>query len=371
LPYPSSYFLRPDPSTPTGLRVDYGPQALPRNAAGKFVDPTDWNTLDGFSPGSMILALFPDTGFPVDLVASRAAFHTDFARSLAADHLTVLLEVPSGQRVLHFAEMDANTDDVTRKALIIRRGRRLNDGTRYIVAIRKLVDTHGVAIRPRLAFRALRDGVAASELARACGQACAAAIAERQAKFADIMLRLKGVGVDPKELILAWDFTTASTRALTGWIRAVRDQAFALGTPAFTVTKVDDGPRGAGVNTNIFRRVEGTFQAPLFMTADAPASRLNLVDGVPRQNGFATVPFVADIPRIAVNVGGTPRPGRPTLWGHGLVGDRFQLRTLSLLGNTFDFVIAAVDMQGMSSADVGPAIVPITQDISNFHYIPE
>src|SRR5262249_58236077 len=105
-------------------------------------------------------------------------------------------------------------------------------------------------------------------------------------------------GVAPARLLLAWDFTTASPSALTDWLRAVRDQAFALGTPSFTVTSVDDGPRGTGRNANIFRRVQGTFQAPLFMTADAPASRLNLVGGVPTQNGYATVPFVVAIPHV-------------------------------------------------------------------------
>src|SRR5207244_4008666 len=138
-------------------------------------------------------------------------------------------------------------------------------------------------------------------------------------------------------LVLAWDFTTASTQALTGWITSVRDQAFALGTPAFTVTNVDDGG-GAGRNANIWAEITGTFQAPLFMTADAPGSRLNLVGGVPAQNGYATVPFVVDIPRIAV--GGAP--GRPTLWGHGLLGSRTQVSALSVLANTYDFIVGGV-----------------------------
>jgi hypothetical protein len=33
------------------------------------------------------------------------------------------------------------------------------------------------------------------------------------------MQTLQTNGVDPAELVLAWDFTTASTQALTGWIR--------------------------------------------------------------------------------------------------------------------------------------------------------
>src|SRR4029077_6181444 len=157
---PSSYFLAADGSTPTGLRVNYGAQALPKNTGNVYIDPTHWNTLDGCSPGPVILSLFPDTVFPVDLTASNVAFHTNFARSLDADHPTVVMNATTGERIVHFAEMGANPDDVTKKAVIIRPGRRLDDGTRYLVAIRSLVDTHGTPIRPRLAFRALRDGIA-------------------------------------------------------------------------------------------------------------------------------------------------------------------------------------------------------------------
>jgi hypothetical protein len=373
LPYPSSYFLAADASTPTGLRVNYGPQALPANTSGKHIEPTDWNTLDGFSPGPMIMTVLADTGFPVDLLASNVAFHTNFARSLDADHPTVLLDAATGNRVVHFAELDANILDVARRALIIRPGRRLDDASRYIVALRNLVDTMGNPIRPRLAFRALRDGFTQTEIASACGTACGAAFAPRIPVFADIVQRLANAGVAAQDLILAWDFTTASTQALTGWMVSIRDQAFALPTPSFTVTNVDDGG-GAGRDANIWARVSGTFQAPLFMkpdlnpsSGDAPGSRLNLVGGVPTQNGYATVPFVVDIPRIAVGLGGS----RATLWGHGLVGSRTQIGTLSLLAQTYNFVVGGVDMQGMSSADVVPAIVPLVQDFSKFHWIPE
>jgi hypothetical protein len=371
LPYPSSFFLKADASTPTGLRVNYGPQSLPKNLSNVYVDPTDWNTLDGFSPGPMILALFPDTGSPVDVgPGSNVAFHTNFARSLDADHPIVLMNADTGERIVHFVELDANTTDVAERALIVRPGRRLDDATRYIVAFRNLTDTLGAPIKPRLAFRAIRDSVDDEDIAAACGAHCVAAIDGRRPVYKDIFQRLKLHGVPTTDIILAWDFTTASSAALTDWIRSVRDQAFALGTPTFTVTSVDDGPGGAGRNANIFRRVQGTFQAPLFMTADAPGSRLNLVNGVPTQNGYATVPFVVDIPRVAVNIGGTPQPARPTLWGHGLLGSRTQVTALSLLAQTYDFVVGGVDMQGMSSADL-PTVVTLIQDVSLFHFIPE
>jgi hypothetical protein len=368
LPYPSSRFLTPDASTPTGVRLAYPADALPANSSGKHIDPTDWNTLDGFSPGPVIMALFPDTGFPVDLGLSNVAFHTNFARSLDADHPTILMDAATGERIPHFAEMDANTDDVTKKVMIIRPGRRLEDGRRYLVAIRRLVDTHGTPIEPRLPFRAYsRVGLdAVGDVADACGTGCAATIEGRRPQMAAVLESLASRGVDTGELILAWDFTTASTQALTGFIRSIRDQAFALGTPSFSVTKITDG-----FSATIYREIEGTFQAPLFMSADAPASRLNLVGGVPAQNGFATVPFVVDIPRSIYNGTGSATPGRPSLWGHGLLGNRFQVRGLAAFGNEYRFVMSAVDMQGMSGADVGTIAGMVIPDGSNFHFIPE
>jgi hypothetical protein len=370
LPFPSSRFLEPDPATPTGLRIHYGPTSLPANTSGKHVEPTDWNTLDGFSPAPMIVALFPDNGTPVDLLLSGVAPQTDFARSLEDDHPIVLMNAATGERIVHFAELDANTTEVPKRALLIRPGKRLEDGTRYIVAIRNLVDTDDTPIRPRLVFRALRDATDAAQVEAACGSPCGALIDERKAAFDDIFTTLEQNGVDPADLVLAWDFMTASTEALTGWLVSIRDQAFALPTPDFTVTSVDDGG-GAGIDADIYQRIEGTFQAPLFMSADAPASRLHLVGGVPAQNGWATVPFVVDVPRLAWNGGPIATPFRASLWGHGLLGDRFQLGALASAANTYGYIIAGVDMQGMSDADVAPGVVPLTQDFSLFHNIPE
>jgi hypothetical protein len=368
LPYPSSTFLAPDAGTPTGWRVAYGPEALPADRNGNHVDPADWNTLDGFSPGTMILALFPDTGAAVDLVASNVAFHTNFARSLEADHPTVLMRADTGERIPHFAEMDANTDDVTKRALIIRPALRLENGTRYLVAIRNLVDANGAPIQPRMVFRALRDGI--ENPAAVCGSPCGALLEARGAAMADVVDTLAVHGVAREDLILAWDFTTASDQNLTQWMVSVRDQAFALPTPSFTVDSVDDGG-GAGLNEHIFVRIEGTFQAPLFMTADAPASRLNLVGGMPAQNGFGTIPYVVDVPRFAWNGSDPATPVRATLWGHGLLGTRYQIDTLEAAANGNGFVLAAVDMQGMAEEDVPASVLPITGNVSLFHRIPE
>ncbi|HZR82065.1 MAG TPA: hypothetical protein VFD92_13295 [Candidatus Binatia bacterium] len=379
LPYPSSAFLDPDPTTPTGRRIHYDVGSLPTSFDDKPIDPTDWNTLDGFGPGPMIEALFPDTGFPVDRVASGAAFHTDIAPSLDADHPTLLMKWGNGQRVLHFVEMDETAETVDEKVLIMRPGVRLDDATRYIVAIRHLVDTLGNPIRPRAVFRVIRDGIPHDDVALACGEACADAIEARRPALRRVLKRLRKHGVDTSDILLAWDFTTASTEALTGWMVSVRDQATALGTPQFTITS-QDTKNGAGFNSDIWVRIQGTFQAPLFMTSPNPGSRLNIVGGMPQQNAttpFAAIPFVVDIPRVAVDAaasGDHPRPKHParaTLWGHGLLGDRFQLGALSGFANQGNVVIGAVDMQGLSFADIGPIAGALGVDLSTFHVVPE
>jgi hypothetical protein len=64
LPWPNDFFTQPDPSAPTGLRLDISPLATPANVAGMPIDPTDWNRLDGFSPGSPIVTHVPGMDNP-------------------------------------------------------------------------------------------------------------------------------------------------------------------------------------------------------------------------------------------------------------------------------------------------------------------
>ena len=67
-PFPSDQFtVAATAGTPqavanggTGRRVNFNALAMPRNIAGKPIDPTEWNRNDGFSPGQMILTYVPD-----------------------------------------------------------------------------------------------------------------------------------------------------------------------------------------------------------------------------------------------------------------------------------------------------------------------
>src|SRR5688500_18624335 len=59
LPWPNDLFTKRDPSTATGRRVNLQLHAMPRNVAGKPIDPADFNRADGFSPGQMIVTRVP------------------------------------------------------------------------------------------------------------------------------------------------------------------------------------------------------------------------------------------------------------------------------------------------------------------------
>ena len=358
LPYPSAYFLRPDPATATGLRVNYPRTVMPANTDGVHIDPTEWNTLDGFSPGPILVATFPQG---VDLTASGVAPLTDIARSVDAASPTVLLDAASGERIPHFAELDVQASTAATQAFMIRPAVRLRNATRYVVAIRGLKSPAGDPVAPPRPFQILRDRQASP----------VAALNARRAHFEEVFDLLQRAGVDRDTLLLAWDFTTASTRSLTGRALAVRDRGLAAngpGAPPFTVTAVDDN-----YSADIFRRVRGRFTVPLFTTRDKPPTPLNLdADGVPRQNGTTTAPFTVIIPRRAVGLR-PPSPGRALVYGHGLLGSgegEITADHLQRLANRCNFVVAATDWVGMASEDFTPTL-RLTAELSNFHVLPD
>jgi hypothetical protein len=357
LPYPSSVFLRPDPATPTGFRLAYPRQAMPANADGVHIDPTEWNTLDGFSPGPIIRALFPQG---VDLDASAAPSITNPARSLEADSPTVIIEAESGARILHFTELDPQAVDPATQTLTIVPGIRLRDATRYIVAIRGLVDGARNPLPATRTFRVFRDGIVTP----------VREIEGRRARFEDIFARLAQAGVVRDDLILAWDFVTASTEALTGRALSLRDQGLQAngpGAPPFEVTSVEDD-----VNESILRRVEGTFTVPLFLTSASPPAFYVLDErGVPRQNGTASARFIVTIPRRAVE-GGRAHPARAIVYGHGLLESREEVNVehLQRFQNRFNFVLAATDWIGLSGDDL-QSFLDFIPDLSGFPTVPD
>jgi hypothetical protein len=142
LPFPSDRFTEVDDQAETGRRIAL-PEGQLANATGIPLDPTEWNRNDGFSPGSPMMAVLPG----VDLEASGAPPIGDLARSLADDSPTVVVDLTTGERLAHWAELDAGAG-VGEPTLILRSAAALPEGHEIGVALRSLVDEAGDVIEP-------------------------------------------------------------------------------------------------------------------------------------------------------------------------------------------------------------------------------
>ncbi|MBP1686399.1 MAG: hypothetical protein H6Q33_2542 [Deltaproteobacteria bacterium] len=355
LPYPSSRFLVPA-DTATGWRISFPAAGMPVQG-DKPLPPEPYSVLDGFSPTVQILMHFPGGVDPTKSNAPRLLpdTRTYDARSLDTDSPTVLLDAYTNTRVLHFVEPDAQAEGhPDRQTLFLRPARSLTPGHRYIVAVRHLVHPDGTAVTAEPVFAALRDQRPTD----------IPAILSRRTHFEDIFSRLTAAGVARQDLVLAFDFVVQSNRSLTAQMLSMRDQGFlwldaraAAATKTFAVTNVTENDcTTPGVRT--WRVVDGTYQVPLFLTADpveqpAAAGFLNVdADGMPVQSGVTNPPFTIAIPCTVLEA---DTPKRPVLIGHGLFGTgREMIATLLSQAATagFDLILGATDWRGLSDPDL-------------------
>src|SRR4051794_38264161 len=386
LPFPNDYFTTVDPSTATGRRLDFDLLGMPRNKAGKPIDPTDWNRTDGFSPGSLIVTKIPQIQTVAGLKANGAVPITDLARTYDPDAPIVLLDADTGQRQLIWSEIDSSVPEGSR-TLLIRPAKNLTEGHRYIVVLRHLRGDDGKPIPAPAAFAALRDRTPAADPGR-------------QAHYEDLFTTLGHAGIGRGDLYLTWDFTVASAPSLAGRMLAIRDDAFAqLGdtnlkdmkvagkAPEFTIGSVTDVACGHGLplddqntgpvhcdqtNDKIVRDIHGTMTVPCYLSTPgcAPAhSQFVLgLDGRPVQipGNVMKVDFECRIPKTALEQGAGK--SRPSLYGHGLFGGYGEVRQGQLqdFGVEHNFTFCATDWAGMATTDV-PNVATVLTDLSYFN----
>ena len=303
LPWPSMAYATADSSTATGYRLAIPAAAMPINVDGVGVDPALLNRWDGFSAIGPMLAMFDHGVSPTGLPS-----HANPEESLAANSPIVLVSMKTGQRVPLFAEVDQNTLEVSKRALIIRPLARLETSSRYAVAIRtsvKSADGSDLPIPP--AFAAIRDGTSFSH----------PRFADLAGRYTEIFSALATAGVDKSELALAWDFVTVSDEFLRSDLTAMRDDALtAIGVDGANLTFTAElQPNTA----QTYKRYLGTFKSPDFLTAgetDASVMRRD-GDGRPLQQGLRDANFAAIIPKC-VETEPLPRP--TIIFGHGLFG---------------------------------------------------
>jgi hypothetical protein len=186
----------------------------------------------------------------------------------------------------------------------------------------------------------------------------------------DLFATLEGYGVGRAGLYLAWDFTTQSTESSSRKLLAMRDDAFAIlgeGAPAFTVDSVTDNP-----NAGILRRIDGTFQVPLYLTqGGVPGSELRLdADGLPVNQGDSfTASYRCIVPESATTGGSAPAiPARPALYGHGLLGSANETSAshVRAFASEHNLIFCGTDWTGFSEEDEAYVGLVVLRDFAKF-----
>jgi len=353
LPWPSTFYLKQDPATQTGYRVDYPVEAMPTTHEDVPLSPTRYNFQDGFSIGSQILVFFA-SGVAGDGLPRIG----DLAGSVTAKSLIWLLEFKSGERVPLFAELDANALGNEIPGLIIRPQVPLEFNARYVVLLRSgLKDRQGAPLQPPDPFRRLRDGLATKN----------ETLLTEKARMAEVLAFLDQQGVPREEMVLAWDFHTASQQSVTGNVVGMVDEALsklpATGPAFSSITTLDYDP---DKEPDLLREIEAEMEVPSYLESDDPDSWLKLdAEGKPVYRAMQKFPFLVHIPRCAETATG-PLP--VMIFGHGLMGSpRREMLTdyQKMLHNRLCMVQASTHWRGLSEVDVASIVMTVMMDFSN------
>jgi hypothetical protein len=337
-PFPNNYFTKQSAKTKTGIQVNFAVTDMPRNAAGKPIQPGQWNRNDGFSPGSLITTYVPG----LDLGKTHGVPIDDLKRTDDPNAAVVVIDAKSLERNLIWTEMDAGPSSDSARNLIVRPARNFREGHTYIVALRNLKDKDGNTIPAGDAFRGYREG----------------STDDARAEHMDwIFKRLKAAGIKRnKNLFLAWDFTVASRQNLTERMLRIRDDAFAqLGdtnlkdlkiqgvAPQFKVSKIE-------ASDGLARKVYGYYQVPCYISSPGcqPGGGFVYRPGTnePLQvpGNTYTAKFVCNIPDAALQ-----SPATASLYGHGLFGSTGELNQgqLKAFGREHNYVFCGTTWAGM------------------------
>jgi hypothetical protein len=358
LPYPSSFFLASSQDTPSDWQVDFGDWSLPETIEGVQTDPERWNRLDGFPTLGPLVALLAG----VDSAGLHS--HLEIGATLTSESTSLILDASSGLAVPHFAELDAAAAETPdRQAIVLRPVRPMVWQTRHIVALRDLRDLDGVLLEAPEGFAVLRDGLQTED---------PDLIRQRARYDSEIFPALEAAGWDRDSLQLAWDFRTVSEEGSLATVRHVVEGALAWAGedgPPYAIGTIND--YGCDGGALIGRQVEGTLEVPLYLETWEPGGFLRFgPDGLPVAEGTVDVPFMARVPCALLE---DPRPELALQFGHGLFGDRKDVRSGSLdrIADALPAVLLAVDWTGMKDDDIAPITLAIATDVTDFSTLPD
>jgi hypothetical protein len=354
LPFPSTYFMRASDTSATGWQVSLGETTIPINIDGETTSPRFLNEKDGFSPLTPVITHM-DGATAVGLVN-----HTDLDAHLSPDARTIIIDLETGDRVPHFAEVDASAEWDFARILMLHPVIPLRHGGRYVIGIRGIENDEGEVIAASEAFVSLRDGAPAED----------PRIEDRRPLYAETLFpALEAQGFERAGLQLAWDFVVASQEGTTGkalWMRNDLYERIAPEGPSYVIDTIEEH-----TNDTTAKRIKGHMFVPLYTDVDAPGALLNRdADGMPYAEGETRVPFTIIVPNTAIE---DPRPLPLLQYGHGLLGSQGEAHGsyLSEFADTYGYIIFAVDWTGMKEEDAGPISLMLVTDLAKFAMIPE
>ena len=189
-PYPNDFYTEPDPDTDTGLRLALDPEATPVNAAGTHINPAEINTSDGFSPGAAVVTRVPGMDSPAAFAQTDPVPITNMGEFKKPDAPIVVIDAATGNRQMIWTELDSNASTPGDTDLLIHWGKNLEDGHRYIVAMRGMKTAAGAEIPAPEGFRLYRDKIPTAY----------PALEQRRDHMNEIFKRLQDSGIQRKSL---------------------------------------------------------------------------------------------------------------------------------------------------------------------------
>ncbi|MFT4518923.1 MAG: hypothetical protein ACI9JM_001312 [Halioglobus sp.] len=371
-PFPNDYWTEEDATTVTGMRLALPQIVFPADIDGMQSSPVPFNEMDGFSPGIAAMTHLPGataTGLPTP---------DSIGASILPQSPTVLLNTASGERLAHWVDIDEyvvqgklrnidgeaqpgytvdrDIDELrSEQALMLRPAIRPEDATRYIAAVRNVVDADGNLVQPSAGFKALRDGLPSDD----------PIIESRRPHFEEIFSALEEQGIARSELQIAWDYTTASRENNTRAMLHIRDDAMAKspeGVPYSIELKNEDLIDGMAC------RLEITFDIPLYLTQGETGGLLNLAeDGLPMQNGSFEYSAALLVP-----MGAQTEAAPLVAFGHGQLGAKEQVLGFQPIGVAQNLAAFGMDWKGFSNDDLGTVVLALTGgDLATFRAVPE
>ncbi|MFT6399591.1 MAG: hypothetical protein ACJAYU_004360, partial [Bradymonadia bacterium] len=369
MPWPSNLYLEEDDTRATGFTLSFGETSLPRNFRRVHLRPDVYRRMDGFGFTTPIIVHYPR----IDLEGIATDFNV--LPSLDDEALVQLFKVNGEEltRIPYFAELDAWEEDPEIQALWVRPAVILEEATRYIVVFKRgLQNDDGDPFERSPAFESLVSGRAENdELLR-----------ERAERFDATFDLLAENGVSRDELLLAWDFSTASSDAMHSRMLEIRREGFeAAGPdgPPMTITEwtdftVEEHPHWASV-------IRGYLTVPHFMREDIVEDPSGTVvgwtfneqtdgNGLVEQNGTREAEFWIGVPHSASD--GTPHG--LAQYGHGFFGlgdgTTGSWTPNGQLGNEANLIWFGSNWTGMAEEDFG-LIQFAVFDLNHFKWLPD